>query len=410
MIHATQCLIFDSMRQPVCLRDCADLLDRLALLFPGWPIARAAPPAMRPVLKVTRDAGAYRFEGDWLREPLYRRDTASAASALVAEVVRAWSRDSDRWLCLHGAAAKFAGRLVVFPSQYRAGKSLLAAALAATGVMLHADDVLPIRIDDGLAMAPGLAPRLRLPLPDNLDPITRDYIERHRAFASDDYLYLDLAGRELAPRGELASIGGFVLLEREIGAVPQLERVTAADALKQVVWQNFSRRADAPRILDRLRGLVTQARRYRLRYDRAEEAVALLNAEFSHWSARETAAVDDSPPPRWLGDAVAPLAPGQLRRRGDIEMRQVDDECFLADLDGAAIHHLNPVGRAVWTLLARPVGFDEMAGVLANAFPEIDRERIDRDLAELVEVLGRKELIEFCREDDREAARSPLTG
>ncbi len=404
MTDVTQYLVFDAMSQPVRLHDCGALADRLALLFPGWTIARDLPVTARPVLQVTRDADTYRFDGDWLREPLIRSDLASAASALVAEVVRAWARDGDRWLCLHGAAAKFGGRLVVFPSQYRAGKSLLSVALAAAGVPLYADDVLPIRIDDGLAMAPGLAPRLRLPLPDNLDRTTREYAERHRAFASENYLYLDLAGRELAARGELAPIGGFVLLEREAGAAPALERVPAAAILKQVVWQNFSRQAEAPRILDVLGRLVAQARRYRLRYDRADEAVALLRDAFGQWSERPPAAAGDARPPPSPGDESAPLRRGQLRRRSDIEMREVDDECFLADLEGAAIHHLNPIGRAVWTLLARPIGADEIAGIVASAFPDIERARIDSDLAELIAALRRKGLVE---EDDAGAHGAP---
>lgn len=399
MSDATQYLVFDAMSQPVRLQGCGELVERIGVLFSGWPIASDQPVTARPVLNVTHDGDAYRFAGDWLREPLVRQDLASAASALVAEVMRAWARDGNRWLCLHGAAANFGGRLVVFPSQYRAGKSLLSTALAAAGVPIYADDVLPIRIDDGLAMAPGLAPRLRLPLPENLGRTTRDYVDRHRAFGSAKYLYLDLAGRELAARGELAPVGGFVLLEREIGVAPVLEPVPAATVLKQVVWQNFSRQAEAPRILDALGRLVAQARRYRLRYDRVEEAVALLRDEFGRWSLRTPNAPGNARPSRPGRDESSALRRGQLRRRFDIEMREVDDECFLADLGGAAIHHLNPIGRAVWTLLARPIGADEIAAVVASAFPDIERERIEQDLGDLISVLKRKGLIEQGDDD-----------
>ncbi len=402
MSNVTQDLVFDAMSQPVRLEDCAELVDLLGLLFPGWPITRGAQATANPVLRVTRDADSYRFDGDWLREPLDRLDLTAAACALVAEVVRAWARDDDRWLCLHGAAVKFAGRLVVFPSQYRAGKSLLSAALAAAGKSVYADDVLPIWVDDGLGMAPGLAPRLRLPLPENLDRTTRDYIDRHRALASDRYLYLDIAGRELAARGELAPIGGFVLLEREAGAAPELERVAASTVLKQIVWQNFSRQAEAPRILDLLERLVAQARRYRLRYDRADEAVALLCDEFGFWSETTRDTPDAARRPRWQVDDDAPLRRGQLRRRSDVEIRQVDDECFLADLDGNAIHHLNPIGMAVWRLMARPTDSNEIVAALANAFPDVERERIEQDVAELVAALRRKGLIEEDAGDARE--------
>ncbi len=394
MKNATQDLIFDAMSRPVRLVDCTELIDLLGLLFPGWPITRVAQAAANPVLTVTRADGTYRFDGDWLGDPLDRLDLPAAACALVAEVVRAWARDDDRWLCLHGAAAKIGDRLVVFPSQYRAGKSLLSVALAAAGISLYADDVVPIWIDDGLGMAPGLAPRLRLPLPENLDRNTREFIDRHRALAGERYRYLDLAGRELAARGELAPVGGFVLLEREAGAAPALEQIPAATVLKQVVWQNFSRQAEAPRILGVLDRLVAQARRYRLRYDRVDEAVALLRDAFGRWSERTPVAPDEALPKHAYTDEDTPLSGGQLRRRPGIEMREVDDDCFLADTDGAAIHHLNPVGKAVWTLLARPIGVDEITTVVASAFPDVERARIERDLAGLIAALRRKGLIE----------------
>ena len=388
-------LNFDGLSKPVRLVNCETLSKNLPLAFPGWSINVEPDTSQSPILTVTQENNSYTLEGFWLPEPLLRNDMVDAICALVAELMRAYVRQDDRLLCLHGAAAEFAGKLVIFPSQYRAGKSILSASLAAAGVRLFCDDVLPIGLADARGIAPGLAVRLRKPLPDNLSAETRHYIERHNCLQGEHYHYLDLADSAMAARGRQAPIGAFVLLEREAGATPAFEEISEADVLRQVVWQNFAREAEAPKILEVLSRLVADSQRMRLRYDRAEEAVGLLQQYFSSWP-EELSSVDDK---RLLSEhsnaGATEIPPGCYWRNPGVSVVDVDGQSFLADSQGAAIHHLNPTASSIWNLLAEPMSVDEIMQVLLTAFPDLDPDRLSQDVNSLVADLMRENLLRY---------------
>ena len=388
-------LNFDGLRQPVELRDCERLVPHLPLVFPGWEIASAAETDIEPVLTLIRVDNGYHLGGYWLDEILYRRDEVDALCALVAEVMRAYGRQDDRLLCLHAAAASFGGRLVVFPSQYRAGKSILCAALAACGTRLYCDDILLVRLDDGNGIAPGLAPRLRLPLPGNLKLTTRDYIDSRIRLRGANYAYIDLDNSALAERGEQAPLGAFVLLEREEGAVAALEPIGEAEVLAQAIWQNFAREAAAPVILGVLNRLVGGAQRFRLRYDRAEDAVALLQSEFATWPEGPGDGFSAYPSqPVSVAATGGEIPAGCYRQAPGIEVIEVDGTSFLADRNGAAIHQLNAVGSAIWGLLHEPMTADEIVDLLLQAFPDLDASQVQKDVGDLLEELQRKQLLQ----------------
>jgi len=387
-------LTFDGLRRPVALIDCGELVEHFPLVFPGWRIKDSPECKQSPILVIRREKSTYIVEADWLKQPIRRTDKVDAICALVAELVRAYVRNDDKLLCLHGAAAIFAGKLVVFPSQYRAGKSILSVCLAAKEVQLFCDDVLPISIADGCGIAPGLAPRLRLPLPDNLRPKSRNFVESGTNLEGKQYLYLDLDNDRLAARGKRAPVGAFVLLERVEGSRPTLEEISEAEVLHQVVWQNFAREAEAPQILDRLGRLVSSARRYRMHYDQAEDAVDLLKETFKDWPtlARQGSPVSAA---STRNTAISPGAvpPDCYLRKPDISMVSVDGESFLADARGATIHHLNPVGSAIWTLLADPVTMADMTELLITAFPTVGRDQIQADMSTLIDTLMASNLL-----------------
>jgi hypothetical protein len=388
-------LEFEGLSRQVALLDCRELYACFPEVFRGRRIQEAGTAAQPPIITLEGSAEGYILETPWLRQPLVRPDKIDALCGFIAEFIRAYVNDDQRLLCLHCAAAEFAGKLVVFPNRYRAGKSVLSACQAAAGVRLFADDVLPIGGPDDLGMAPGIVPRLRLPLPDNLAPETRDFIEARRGPSGKRYLYLDLAAAELASYGTQAPIGGFVLLEREAGADLDLAPVDPGEMLRQVIWQNFARETPAPEILQRLERIVGRARRLRLRYDRADEAVALLKETFASWPVAsedpEGAAQDTQGP--------GPSAParnvprGRYLRNPDITETKVGEEHFLADSEGAAIHNLNAVGSALWQLMAEPRTVDELVNPLHAAFPQVSRTQIEQDVRALLKGLMAKRLV-----------------
>ena len=386
-------LIFDDMSNSVELINCGHLIEFFPLIFPGWQITEVSAEHSSPVLSLAREDNHYVLESDWLKKPAYRKNEDAAICLLVAELMRAYVHEDRQLLCLHGAAAEFAGKLVLFPSNYRAGKSILSACLAASGVRLFGDDVLPISLLDAEGIAPGFAPRLRLPLPDNLDLKTRDFINQHNRLQGEQYLYLDLENEVLAPQGCRLPVGAFVLLEREEGASPIIEPVSEAEVLRQVIWQNFARETEAPRILDVLSQLVASSQRFRLHYDRAEDAVRLLREKFTDWSTQS----GDMNCAKTLADRhidlIEHLLPGHYLRKPDISIVRSDDQVFLADGQGAAIHHLNPIGTAIWSLLADPMTADEITDLLMTAFPDLERNNIERDLHNLIDELQSRNLL-----------------
>ena len=115
------------------------------------------------------------------------------------------------------------GGLIVFPSTYRAGKSTLIAALAASGVRTHADDLMPLTQGEGVAL--GINPRLRRPLPANAPDRLLMFVARHAGPRDRRYQYLDLPAPLLSPHGERRPILRANLLFRGVEIGPGRHRV-----------------------------------------------------------------------------------------------------------------------------------------------------------------------------------------
>ena len=386
-------LVFGNMSQSIELIDCDELIEYFPLIFPGWPIVTSPGPDQSPVITVKRNKNAYHIDGYWLDKPMRRKNRDDAICGLVAELMRAYVRDDPQLLCLHGAAAIFSAKLVVFPSNYRAGKSILSASLVSTGVQLFCDDVLPISLAGGEGIAPGLAMRLRLPLPANLSRLTRKYIDSHIGLEGKQYLYLDCKDGEFAPRGQKAQIGAFVLLQRETGGAPIFEEISDAEVLRQVVWQNFAREAEAQHILEVLSQHVADSQCYRLRYENADQAASFLKEKFRNWPPDEPGRSKKVVVRHPQGNVKQKGLPGYHQRSADISIVLVDDQSFLADRQGKTIHHLNTIGTAVWSLLAEPMTLAELVEVLQAAYPEVEYDIVKSDVIRLLEELTAKNLL-----------------
>ena len=130
-----------------------------------------------------------------------------------------------------------------------------------------------------------------------------------------------------------------------------------------------------------------------MRYDKAEAAVAILKAKFADWPAN----VDGDSPNMQTSDSSLDLlvdAPaGSYLREVGVGITSVGGESFLADVNGAAIHHLNPVGSAIWNLLAEPVTITEMVELVSIAFPGVSRDQIEIDVGDLIDTLESRNLV-----------------
>ena len=153
------------MSRSVKLTDCGDLFEYFPVIFSGWQITEIQQDIENPIVTMCASTQGYELTAEWLSEPQRCKNKANAICAFVSKMVRAYIDDDQNLLCLHGAAAEFGGSLVVFPSKFRSGKSVLSACLAYADVKIFCDDVLLVDLEKGQGIAAGLAPRLRLLLP-----------------------------------------------------------------------------------------------------------------------------------------------------------------------------------------------------------------------------------------------------
>ncbi len=366
-------------------------------LLPGWFIEPWQDGAeFEPVLKFMPDGGAYSITGTWAPKTVIRKDPIDAACGFIAELIRAYVNEMPSRLCLHAAAAEIGGRLVVFPSTHKAGKSVLSAALSAAGCRLAGDDIILVDAQNGSGISGGFCPRLRLPLPDNLEAGTQSFIAANSGPTGKRYGYLTLDEARLARKGEQMPIGTFVLLERTDEGPARLEPVGHADALKSVIWQNFARREPSTLILERLYGLVRRTGAFRLIYSRAEDAVRLLQERFSSWPEETVAGIVQF---RHNKEAPVPLSqdhhrpPDAYCRNNHVAELEIDGQIFLADDETGQITVLNETAAAIWQALAEPMTETGIVELMGLAFPDIDPATIASDVRTSLNALSASGLV-----------------
>lgn len=389
-------LAFQGISRPIAVTG-GPLVQLLSAVLHGWEFEELPSGAVgAPIISLQEEGDGYRLDSHWLTSPDHYHNDVDAICSFIVELVRAYVIDDASLLCLHCAAAEFAGRLVLFPSHNRAGKSTLMAALAAAGVRVYADDVLPIKTLTCQAVATGIAPRLRLPMPEGASAQFHRFAETHQGPGNKRYHYLALSPEVLAQHGEVAPVGACVLLDRGPEGRAELLPASKGELLKRVILRNFAREAPGSEIISNLHTLVDESQCLTLRYASLEDAVAVLREAFGRWPEKPRAGK--------IKEAVvhpaAPVPPtkkngsgqGPTRNPGVIE-RKVDDELFLVHPVTEAIYSLNPIGSALWRLFANPVCVDEAVHIMCEAFPEVGRATIEADVAKLVEDLTERDLL-----------------
>ncbi len=395
-------LYFDGLSHPLRLTGCADLTDDFPTLFP-YRDYREGEHDDDPVILIQLEAGKYHLSTSWLDNTVSYTDKVDVLCDLIAKLAVARSFTDLEALYLHAAAVEMNGRVVVFPSQYRAGKSFLTACLLAKGHRYVGDDIVPLALDSCKVRSPGVSPRLRLPLPDTTDETSRQFIERHTALAGKRYAYLELEPELMVDSSELLDMGAFVLLEREKGAQAHLEELPVATVFQQLIKQNFAREVDGSRILSTLTQAVSNAQCIKLRYDRADEAVSLLTDHFASWPSQANILEFESGSPGLLSNVPGANAPeaNVLEASSDecfirderVQKIRIEGENFLASSDGKAIYHLNQVGSGIWELLSEPTSKELIISTLETAFPGTEKSIIDQDVTTILDRFQSTQLI-----------------
>lgn len=362
----------------VSLKGCKHLNKYLPLILPGWDVVPAEADS-DSIISVDFQDGEYCLNTAWQEKSQCYTEEVEIVCALVAKLAKALAMHDLESLYLHAGAVEFNGRLIAFPNKYRAGKSFLSVCLAAAGYKLFCDDVLPIGLDDLCGIAPGVAPMLRLPLPASIDLASSDFIESNIVLRGKRYLYLNPGDQYMHARGSRLPIGAIVLLDRQDGVEPKIEPVSAAEILRQSIWQNFAREVDAPRILGGLTQIVSHAECMRLVYDRADDAIEILDRQFNQWDSEKHGM--GQPVASLLQTSATPVESGDnlFAQQDNVQVISIDQEKFLTSPDGKSIHHLNPIAAAIWSLLDNPTSIDQIVSLLKSAFPDTEQEIIHKD-------------------------------
>lgn len=400
---------YDGLNAPLRVEEPDVVRPLLDPILAAWPASEddmqygdTAPFAtLRPSEK-----GRWSLEAPLALDPLTRHNPVNAICDLVVEM--SWERLRSRpdLLCLHAAALTFADRLVIFPNARRAGKSLLSATLSRLGHAVFSDDFVPLAVDAEThvisGIANGIAPRLRLPLPDNLSASLDTWINDRIGPQNGQYGYL--TGINLPQSGTSVPVGAVVVLERDpdLAEPASLTPVTQDDAMASLVLQNFGRQVHAGAILKVTAALTRSVPVLRLRYNAVEEAAALLS---------QSPALRDLPQariPRSDSPGRLPLATldePAVQITKPIDLVQVFDKLpgfteietetalYLADGPGVAIHRLNPVSAIIWKLLDERLSGAGLVEIMQDLYSDIAVDRLRADVQGALEFLWQQRLI-----------------
>lgn len=380
--------------------DAADaVLPLLPDILSGWPYRVAeADPSVAPFFSIRAlpDEARLRCESHVEDRPPQLWDPLNAVCDAIAALAIALPLSHPPLICLHAAGVEMAGRLVVFPNVRRAGKSTLSVALARAGHRVFSDDVVPLSFPvDGapLAHAMGVAPRLRLPLPESLSPDFRAWAEAFPGPRNRQYHYLPLTGQPA--HGETVPIGAFVHLDRRDEPGPaRLTPLPPETAMDALLHQNFTRDRHSGEVLEAIAATLSATPVWQLSYADLDAAVECLEAAFGDWAG---AAGPGKGEERRFGPPILTYAPApvghQVAQRARVVERWIGEVLYLADPEGRAIQRMDPLAAAIWEMLEEPATAEELEEALGEAFPGTAREQIAADLRGLLAGMAEAGLI-----------------
>jgi hypothetical protein len=389
---------FEPLVRPVAFLDGTEkLLEPLAALTVGWQAHPIESSPLPPLFTVSRRSEEWRIDAPWLDSPLVRSEESRIVGNIAVDLSEAYLEEHPELLSLHGAAALFAGRLVVFPARVGTGKSTLCGRLAAEGLPIFCDDILVLTGEaDDHGQSLGIAPRLRLPLPPSASVRVRSFFDDHVAAANRAYLYLRLPPETRPAFGRSAPVGAIVLLDRRDGAPASLQPASRGDGLETLVLQRLWDGIDAADTLRRLRSLIERTPCYRLVYSDLDEACATLRARFDEWE--DLAPTNEAELPADAGEGERPFFPTgdepRFSRCAGIFAQRIDDSVFLASKESGTIYRLGDLSLGIWNLLAQPTAVSEAVAILHKVFPDVELGRIDADVRAFLSELADLGLIQ----------------
>ncbi|MCA8864731.1 serine kinase [Halomonas sp. SBBP1] len=363
------------------------LLPVLQAAMPGWALTECPRQAVEPDICVWQQEGGYWQQASALPSGMWLETAVGAACSVIADVAGAFLRQHPHYIGLHCGSAEINGQLVIFPESHRAGKSTLTSAFAATGYRVFGDDVVALT-PEGEGVSLGIAPRLRLPLPDAINAGFQDFVSAHQGPSDHRYGYLALDERLLANHGVKRPIGAIILIDRDNSVTtPKLSSLQHGEGLWQLLKQNFADTLSEQVLITKFLPLVQRIPCFLLRYSDAYQAAEFVGRELKR-------ALQDQPSTYISPSQAAPIPEAAALERSDQRCWRackaayeypLGDELFVIVEDGGAIHRLNVTSRAVWLLLQNEaLDIDELSKTLAEFFMPVSLEQVFKDMSLLL--------------------------
>lgn len=88
------------------------------------------------------------------------------------------------------------------------------------------------------------------------------------------------------------------------------------------------------------------------------------------------------------------MADPRYQRADGVGETLIDAEVFLVKPGSEDVFYLDATGAALWRLLAEPLTAAEAVTVFAAAFPDVPRDRLERDVAALLADFSARKLVD----------------
>jgi hypothetical protein len=399
-----QVLTFPGVAGPLVLPDGAGLEAGLAQVVRGWTPAcdstvRPKGEALACAVPDGAGNGTFTLHSVNFETPMPRLAAASVICGLVADLGQSYFEEKPGALALHCGAFRWGGRLIAVSGPPRAGKSTLIARMTAEpDCEVFCDDILPVR-PDGQGVALGIAPRLRLPLPEGASAAFREHVEA--CLGPRDARYGYVCAGTLALHGTLAPLSVLVKLDRRAEGPARLHPLAVDEALTELLQRNMADQATPDAAFARGAALIGGMTCLRLVYADLEEAVALLRRAFAADGGLEgLVAEEPAVPAEETARTRAAFDPDAVVARTEgVAVRRLGSSAFLWRPEGTMIWQLNPIAAAVWALLEIPGSAREIAEALAEVWTDVPGETLLADVVDLLDGLVAEDFAEMADVD-----------
>lgn len=276
----TQHFRFDPAAIFVTAIDCPDFAEWVMGLLNGWVVTPIHNNDAKPsAITVSRKGDTFHLESNRIKGNETYHGRINIVCGFLVELMVAYGYSDDQLISLHAGGVVMNDKLVLFPASGKTGKSLLTAQCAFRGARVFSDDIIPVNVKTGNAYALGVAPRMRLPIPDSISDETAAWIKKASVLTNKHYAYLDLATDApkslLAPVGEERPLGAIIRLFREEGTPPKISEASRPEIMRLMIRQHFGA-APAAEMVEQFAHLVTSVPCYNLHYGGGDDALELL--------------------------------------------------------------------------------------------------------------------------------------